>query len=219
MRKGFGRARFLALILSTVSVAGGYARSAAAAPAPGPSEVPTVSELVVTASKTVSELTVTAKIKCLKPDASPSRATRPKVVSSFPARGEVVRPGLLVVRVTFDQPMACEGLFTAAPPLRNPCPGDTQDMLLSLDRKTVRTVCLVAPGTEYGLWVTQDPTARTFVGLGGLPSESYRLSFATSSDAVVTSVCDAMIEDEETARQLRRRHDPACPGDAPASDG
>ena len=187
------------------------AHAAAAMPPSPASNGNTVSELVVTASKTVSELTVTAKVKCLPPTMEPGRADRPRVVSSFPAKGDVVRPGLLVVRVTFDQPMACDGSFTSAPPLQNPCPGTRQDMLLSLDRKTVRTVCLVEANTQYGLWVTQDPTTHSFMGLGGLPSQSYRLNFATSSDPAVTSICDAMVEDATTAQQLRRRNNPACP--------
>jgi hypothetical protein len=189
---------------------------AAAAPPPVANSATTVSELIVTATKTVSELTVTPKIKCLKPDAGSGRMNRPRIVSSYPAKGDVVRPGLLVVRVTFDQPMACDGLFTAAPPLEDPCPQTSQDLLLSLDRKTVRTVCLVAADTQYGLWVTQDPTAHSFIGLGGLPSESYRLNFATSSGSAVASICDAMLEDAETARQLRERGSSACPGEAPA---
>ena len=183
---------------------------------PAAAEPTTVSELIVTAAKTVAELTVTGKVKCLKPESSPAGAGRPRVVSSFPANGDVVRPGLLVIRVTFDQPMACQGIFTAAPPLQNPCPEDRQDMLLSLDRKTVRTVCLVEAGAKYAIWVTEDPTAgQGFVGLSGLPSEGRRLSFSTASEAPVSSVCVAMMEDAATARELRRRADVACPATSP----
>ena len=206
------RSEWSCMALLAIGALVALAQPAAAAPPSPASNGNTVSELLVTGSKTVAELTVTAKIACLKPEAAPARADRPRVVSSFPAKGGVVRPGLLVVRVTFDQPMACSGVFTAAPPLPNPCPGITRDMLLSLDRKTIRTLCLVEPDSQYGLWVTQDPTTHSFMGLAGLPSEPYRLNFATSSDAAVTSICDAMVEDAETARQLRRRNNPACPG-------
>lgn len=191
----------------------------AAGPQPAADDAATVSELVVTALKTVSELTVTAKIQCLEPDRMAERARRPKVVSAFPGKGSVVRPGLLVVRVTFDQPMACDGAFTAAPPLQDPCPGAARKMLLSYDRRTVRTVCIVAPGAQYGAWVSQDPTARSFTGLGGLPSESYRLSFSTSAASPVTSICDAMAEDEETAREIRKRKTLACSDAAAGSVG
>jgi hypothetical protein len=188
---------------------------AAAAPAPGP----TVSELIVTASKTVSELTVTAAAKCLEPEAFSERAERPKVVSSYPAKGAVVRPGLLIIRVTFDRPMACYGLFTRAAPRTNPCPDTPQHMLLSYDRRTVRTVCIVEPGVDYGLWMSQDPNAHSFLGLTGLPSVAYRLDFATSAEAPLTSVCEALVADTVTARQIAARGNPACPGEPAAGGG
>ncbi|HZZ32265.1 MAG TPA: Ig-like domain-containing protein [Phenylobacterium sp.] len=179
----------------------------------------TVSELIVTASKTVAELTVTAKLKCLAPDKMGERAVPPRVVSTFPVKGAVVRPGLLIIRVTFNQPMACEGALTAAPPLENPCPGASQQMLLSYDRRTVRTVCVVEPSTQYGIWLSQDPTARSFLGLGGLPSQPYRLSFSTSAEPAVTTVCDAMVQDEDTARQIRKRRTLDCSSENSTSGG
>jgi hypothetical protein len=191
--------------------------STAAAPTQGGSEGPTVSEVIVTASKTVAELTVTAKVRCVGPDRSAQRGERPKVVSTFPSKGSVVRSGLLVVRVTFDQPMACDGSFTGAPPLQNPCPGVSREMLLSYDRRTVRTVCIVEPNAQYGLWVSQDPTSRSFLGLAGLPSEAYRLTFSTSAEPAVTTVCDAMVQDDVTAMQVRQRRDLDCSNDRPSS--
>ena len=176
-----------------------------------------VSELVVEAARTVSELTVSPAIKCLAPDRMPERAERPKVVSSYPAKDTVVRPGLLILRVTFDQPMACYGLFTNYPGLLNPCPGSPQKMLLSLDRRTVRTVCIVAPDTRYGLWLSQEPDGRSFVGLRGLPSMPYRMTFATSAQPAVRTVCDALAADEDGARQIRRRHPLDCGKASPAA--
>jgi hypothetical protein len=188
----------------------------AAAPKPAPPEGAMVSELIVTATKSVSELTVTAKIKCLDPDRLAERAERPKVVSSYPAKGAVVRPGLLIVRVTFDQPMACDGLLLRDAPRRNPCPGSPQQFLLSYDRRTVRTVCVVEPGVEYGLALSTDPEARpSFIGLTGLPSLPYRLDFTTSAQPAVTTVCGALAQDEDTARQIRARRSLDCAAAAP----
>jgi hypothetical protein len=172
----------------------------------------TVSELVVTATKAVSELTVTAEAKCLRPQITSRRAEQPRIVDVFPARGATVRPGLLVVRVTFDRPMACEGTFDADPPLANPCPGGRRQMLLSYDRKTVRTVCVVEAATQYGFSVGQDPNAATFLALeGGLPAAPAKIAFATSSDAPVTDVCHALAQDPVTAAQLKARGK-ACAG-------
>jgi len=202
--------RTQALTLSLAAMALGAPALAAPAPKSAGDQTATVSELIVEASKTVSELTVTGKVKCLAPDKAGERADRPKVVSSYPAKGAVVRPGLLVVRVTFNAPMACDGAFAGDPPLKDPCPGSPRDMLLSYDRKTVRTVCLVAPSAQYGLWLSQNPTEGSFIGLSGLPSLPYRLSFTTSAEPVVTTVCEALAADDETARQIRQRRSLDC---------
>jgi hypothetical protein len=169
----------------------------------------TVSELVVTATRAVSELTVTAEAKCLAPERGAERAERPKMVSSFPRRGTVVSPGLLVVKVTFDRPMACEGRFDASPPLPNPCPGAGR-MLLSYDRRTVRTVCVVEPGRQYGFSLGEDPLGNTFIGLTGLPAMPAKITFSTSAGRTISSVCEALAEDAETAADMRRRGT-ACP--------
>lgn len=189
-------------VLVAISTIGACAAAAESPKAPLP---PAVSALVITASKTVSELTVTAKLRCLPPEAGLARAERPRVVSSFPARGAEVRPGLLVVRVTFDQPMACAGSFDAAPPLPNPCPGASRQMLLSYDRRTVRTVCAVEPGSQYGLSFGQDPNAETFLGLAGLPAAPSKIVFTTSSGPAIADACEALAEDPQTAAELRRR--------------
>lgn len=190
-----------------------------AAAAPKPGDTATVSELVVTATKTLSELTVTARIKCLEPDRAADRADRPKVVSTYPQKNAVVRPGLLIVRVTFNQPMACDGSFSPDPPLEDPCPGFHRDMLLSYDRKTVRTVCIVEPNAQYGLRMSQDPTVNSFMGLSGLPSQPYRLDFSTSAEPAVTTVCEALTQDEESARQIRRQRPLDCATAQPAAGG
>jgi hypothetical protein len=183
---------------------------AGAAPKAGPADGATVSELIVTASKEVSELTVTAKLKCLNPDPSDYRNKRATVVSSYPAKGAVVRPGLLVVRVTFDQPMTCDGFFLGAPPRLNPCPASPQQMLLSYDRRTIRIVCVVQPNAEYGLSLSPDPNGKTFVGMSGLPSLPYQFAFATSAGPLVATVCDALSADEATASQIRARRPLDC---------
>jgi hypothetical protein len=74
----------------------------------------------------------------------------------------------------------------------------------------VRTVCLVEPNAQYGLWLSQDPAEGGFIGLSGLPSMPYRLSFTTSAEPLVTTVCEALSQDEETARQIRQRRSLDC---------
>ena len=189
--------------------------------APAPAAGATVSELTVVASKTVEELTVTAPKKCLKPSKDEWWTRGPRIVSSFPAKDAVVRPGVVVLRVTFDRPMACAGVFTDDPPFQNPCPGRVQEMLLSYDRLTVRTACVVLPDARYGAWVNgdQESDSRQFVSLNGAASSQFELRFTTSSAAPVTTVCEALTEDEETAREIRKHRKLDCTAAPPAAGG
>jgi hypothetical protein len=190
---------------------------ASAAPEPAPS----VSELVVTASKTIEELVVSPEKKCLKPVNSRDWVHSPRVVSTFPAKDAVVRPGILVVRVTFDQPMACAGMFKDDPPLSDPCPGFSHQLLLSYDRMTVRTACVVEAGRRYGALIGRgdgEDDTRPFISLTGAKAHQYEFRFSTSAAAPVTTVCEALSEDEQTARELHERGKANC-SNPPAATG
>jgi len=194
--------------------------AAQALAAPKPDTGNTVSELTVTASKTVEELTVTAPKKCLTPLKGGAWWTRgPKIVSTFPAKDAVIPPGVVVLRVTFDKPMACAGAFGDDPPLHNPCPGRLQHMLLSYDRLTVRTACVVEPSTSYGAWISNTGDGADFISLTGASSSQYELRFSTSAAAPVTTVCEALTEDEDTAREIRKRRQLDCSKEPAAGGG
>lgn len=139
------------------------------------------------------ELTVTARATCLEPKAD-NFAPRPKIVSTFPANGAMVRPGVLVLRVSFDQPMSCKGFFTGIPKLKNPCPLDHQQWVLSFDRKTIRTVCRAEPTGSYGVGVSDNPDA-TFLSLAARPLEPFEFRFTTSAAPDVLSARESLGED------------------------
>lgn len=113
---------------------------------------------------------------------------RPKVVATFPADGAVVRPGVVVVRVTFDQPMACDASFDGVSDLPNPCPGRWREVTLSGDHRSFRTVCEVGPNMRYRL------TLRSFRNSHGLmaPAEA---TFSTSGAAPIATIRQALAED------------------------
>jgi hypothetical protein len=174
-----------------------------------PPKPPAVSELEVLAppkAKTVSELDVNGHIKCVPPRFD-SHATRPRVVSTYPKAGAVVRPGLLILRVTFDQPMSCAGYFAAVGVPQNPCDesGAEQRALMTFDRRTIRTPCLILPNTEYHLRMNAPqpegqiglPTP-AFVSMYGGRMPSYHLDFSTSAAPMVQTVREAMTQDPET---------------------
>jgi hypothetical protein len=109
----------------------------------------------------------------------------PKVVRIMPAPGSVVRPGPMVLSVTFDRPMACAAVRKASPfPI--PCPGEGDAVLFSPDRRTLTTVCVVEAGASYSMPLVD------FVGDGGAKSERYDLAFTTSTSAPVRDARQAL---------------------------
>lgn len=205
----------------------------AAAPA---GDAKTVSEVVVTAIKTVSELVVTAPVKCPRVSDALNLDTprRPVVVSSFPSKGQRIRPGLVVIRVTFDRPVACAGGFSDDPPLANPCPGLLQHMVLTYDRRTVRTVCLLDPDEVYGVRLNQNPAGNDFRSVDGAVDpefalrfstgpagnvfrsvdgavvREFALRFSTNLEPPITDVCEALREDVEMLAKVEKIHPLNC---------
>jgi hypothetical protein len=171
-----------------------------------------ISDVIVRAKRR-SPVDVRAPQKCLKarrpadPDIPP-----PKLVSTFPANGAVVRPGLLVLRLTFDLPMACVGLLDEHAPFLNPCPAPLRDPVISLDRRTFLTVCQVAKSSRYGLWLNLRPQLR-FTSLAGHPSAAYELVFETASTPMVATMQEAIAEDS-WLKQAVQPAALAAPGEA-----
>jgi len=139
-------------------------------------------------------LTVRPPRRCLPPLAKPYADTpKPKVVSTFPAPGSKISPGILVLRVTFDLPMICAGRMTDAKPLRSPCTGTVSPARLSFDRKIFWTACRVKKDTKYGLELNDGGDRQHgFVSLAGKVADPYPLTFETSDDAPVNTVKAAL---------------------------
>ena len=166
----------------------------------------TVSELVVIANRppTVEELTVVAQAKCLPPKLR-LRSDRPKIVSTYPRQDEVVRPGLLILRITFDQPMACSGFFVSGPGRKNPCSSSEQHFLMSFDHKTVRVACFIEPDVRYTLHLNPpvDPAEGTsyrpkFMSLDYQVLGTAHMTFTASAAAPIDTIPDALSADPET---------------------
>lgn len=148
------------------------------------------------AATSADELTVTSRAECLEPKRDPQRPA-PHVVSTFPARGAVVRPGMLYLRATFDEPMSCRGFFAAMAHMRSPCGQERQNWVLSFDRKTIRTLCYTEPNSAYGVRLSPDQAGARFVSLSGRDLEPYDLTFTTSAGPLVETTGDALDEDVE----------------------
>ena len=114
----------------------------------------------------------------------------PKVVQTLPAAGSVVRPGALVLSITFDQPMACEAIAAHGSPFPIPCPGDKAAVVMSADRRTLSTVCQVIAAASYEMPIVD------FAGAGGARSERYDLRFTTSDGPPVADVRKALAQEK-----------------------
>ncbi|HEX3700507.1 MAG TPA: hypothetical protein VHV27_07520 [Phenylobacterium sp.] len=178
-----------------------FAVAAAQTAGAGPAQN-TIEGLNVVAPKMVAELRVMPHAACLdaKRDFS---IPPPKIVSTFPQRGAVVRPGVLLVRITFDRPMTCAGFLQEDQPLLDPCSPKLQTFVLSFDRRTVRTICVAAPKSHFGLWLNRGaPGPALFQSLAGWTPTSYELTFSTSDEPLATSVRDALVQDPESRKRL-----------------
>lgn len=152
--------------------------SAAAQPAPSPSEA---IGTVKTGPGAV-DAPVAGSSDCQYD--TPRPGPPPQVVRTMPAPGSVVRPGAMVLSVTFDQPMACKANLANSPfPL--PCPGGPGVVIMTPDRRTLTTVCQVEAGASYSMPIVD------FVGSSGIRSARYDLAFTTSTDAPITDLRQA----------------------------
>jgi hypothetical protein len=185
------RALILAALAASALTAPGMAQPA------DPAKPTTLSELniVVHRSTRVSGVDVTAS-RCPKSKDTPG-APQPKLVSSFPARGAVVKPGLVIVRLTFDQPMTCKGFLATDFPLKFPCPNPLPGSLMTYDKRTFFTLCDASPGTRYGIQLTG------FRSLDGKLFAGEELAFETSRDRRARTQTEAMAEDDWIAQAER----------------
>lgn len=104
----------------------------------------------------------------------------PKIVTSFPATGEVIAPGALVMRITFDQKMdAAAFSFTGAS--GGQMPNCLKTPRLLNDEKTFVLLCTTAPDQKYDIAFNAAPKAG-FKSIAGAPAAPAQLAFATNHD-------------------------------------
>jgi hypothetical protein len=117
---------------------------------------------------------------------------KPKVVATWPASGETIAPGVLVLKVVFDQQMTprdfAYGLGTA---------GDKLDCLktprLLNDNKTFVLLCTTLPGKTYAVALNPDaPDGPAFSNLAENRAEPGSLTFTTGTGEPVTKLRDAI---------------------------
>jgi hypothetical protein len=145
---------------------------------------------------------------CLQPrDPPDEEIPAPKLVSTFPAQGQTVQPGLLELRFTFDLPMACTGGVLVRGTKIDPCTEHSptgapvaQHWRHGWDRRSLRLLCRVEPGKKYVITLNKTVLSATvtwpdFKSLGGSKAGPYELTFATSDAAPIQKQEDADVED------------------------
>ncbi len=114
----------------------------------------------------------------------------PAIVATYPAQGAAVAPGVLVLKVSFDQRMASDAWSYA-----KLTDGDDPRCLgtprLLTDEKTFVLLCSTLAAKAYGVGLNQAP-GRAFVDRGGRRPPPLELRFKTTADEPVRTVKAAM---------------------------
>ena len=120
----------------------------------------------------------------------------PKVASSYPAEGQAIAPGVLILKVTFDQKMTAKGWNYAAAPPSDSGVADKPDCVttprLLKDDKTFVLLCRVTSGKTYKVALNaQRPGG--FANQAENPAETHVLSFQVVKGEPVTTIPRAMV--------------------------
>jgi len=104
----------------------------------------------------------------------------PRIVTSFPAAGEVIAPGALVMRITFDQKMDA-GAFSFTAAAQGQMPACLKTPRLLNDEKTFVLLCTTTPNRSYAIAFNALPKEgfRNIAGSTAVPAE---LAFATNHE-------------------------------------
>jgi hypothetical protein len=156
-------------IFALAALAACFAGSAFAAPEP---------DLATLPPKTVAPVTVTP------------RTNPPKVVSTFPASGQVVAAGVLIVHVTFDQTMDEKGFVFVSPPgaAMPKCLGVPR---LLKDEKTFALLCTTETNRNYSL-ALNTPAHAGVANVSRTRAEPALLAFSTSGEMGPRNLEDAL---------------------------
>ncbi len=113
----------------------------------------------------------------------------PNVISTYPAKGSTVAPGILVLTVAFDQKMLdTKGSFAKGE--GGELPECLAEPLLRADGKTFLLLCRTKPGAHYQ--IAMNTADAGFTNIGRRAATPYVLDFQTSTAEPVYSLPGAM---------------------------
>jgi hypothetical protein len=152
--------------------------------------------LAQTAKPPIEEPTPVSPITVMPP------TQKPKVVATWPAAGQAVAPGVLVLKVVFDQQMTPRD-FAYGPGPGGEMPECLKTPRLLNDNKTYVLLCRTLPGKTYAVSLNKDlgnkdPGSRNpgptggFANLAENRAEPSELTFTTQTGDPVTKLRDAI---------------------------
>jgi hypothetical protein len=114
----------------------------------------------------------------------------PNVTATYPAQDQTVAPGVLILKVSFDQQMSASAWNYAPAPGTEPMDCVKMPRLLP-DQKTFVLLCRVLSNKTYGVTFN---AAREggFANLGDNPAHTAALTFKVDSEYPITTVRQAM---------------------------
>lgn len=116
-----------------------------------------------------------------------ARGAPPKVVASYPAPGQTVAPGALVLMVRFDHRMAPDAWNYGAGADAPTCLDKPR---LLQDERTFVLMCSLGFNQHFALNVNGGP--KGFVDAARVAAQPYPLAFSTSGAEPVADVADAL---------------------------
>ena len=119
---------------------------------------------------------------------------KPKVVATWPAADQAVAPGVLVLKVAFDQPMTPRDFAYRLDAGAQPLDCLKTPRLLN-DAKTFVLLCTTLPGKTYTVGLNNAPASAApgrFSNLSENPAEPSQLTFTTQTGEPVTKLRDAI---------------------------
>lgn len=122
--------------------------------------------------------------------------SRPTVTATWPAAGQTVAGGVIVLSVRFNQPMLASG-FDIAPAPGGPALNCLKTPRLLNDGQTFVLLCTAAPKTTYALAFNAQPAAdgeadAGFANIGDQRAEPATLTFSTNDADGARNVAQAM---------------------------
>lgn len=120
--------------------------------------------------------------------------SKPTVVTTWPAAGQAIAPGVLVLKVVFDQQMTPRDFAYGAAPGSDKLECLKTPRLLN-DDKTFVLLCTTLPGKSYAITLNDDPAGVAPAGFANLAENRAVpsvLAFTTTTGEPVTKLREAI---------------------------